>query len=84
MTVMRSVRVKKSNSGVPWTFVATGKDKAPRRVLLSRVDATPLGRTATRSPRKVNPVQVARRLEKAFIKTVKAIKRNAAKTAKTA
>jgi hypothetical protein len=76
---MSSIRSKKTSPRVPWTFVASGKDDAPRRVLLARVDAAASARKGKSAPRKVNPLQVVRRLEKAFIKTVRTIKQNATK-----
>jgi hypothetical protein len=71
----------KQRHGVPWTFVASGRDATPRRVPLSGVAATSRRSRATGTPGRVTVANVGRRLERAFIQAVRTVKRNAAKRA---
>jgi hypothetical protein len=71
----------KQRHGVPWTFVASGRDATPRRVPLSGVAATSRRSRATGTAGRVTVANVGRRLERAFIQAVRTVKRNAAKRA---
>jgi hypothetical protein len=79
MHLMNSTRGAKKIQEVPWTFVASSKDGVPRPVLLSTVDRNALGFRSRRNSRAVKTSQVGRRLEKAFVGAVRAIKRDATK-----
>jgi hypothetical protein len=76
---MNSDRGAKKSQEVPWTFVASSKDGIPRPVLLSTVDRNAPGFQSRRNSRAVKTSQVGRRLEKAFVGAVRAIKRDATK-----
>ena len=74
---MKSARRAKQDHQVPWTFVASAKRATPRRVLVSRIEASP--QQPKRASRRLNTSQVGSRLEQAFIQAVKSAKRIAAR-----
>jgi hypothetical protein len=78
---MKSAHSTRQKHEVPWTFVASAKRASPRRVLVSQLEPQRHGSKPRSVSRSVDTSQMGRRLEKAFIHAVKAVKRNAARKA---